>query len=172
MNRRTLRTLTVLSLGTTLALTAAGCATTSPYAAAPMKEAATGVPSGEKLREAQTEGYQLTYYLLDAGEAAAPKTKHLMVFVTTADGKEVSDAAVSYKVTGPGTEEHTVTAYRGKGSTFTYKVGPAEHTAKTIPMAGGYGADVRLREKGNYKIAAKVTIGGKTLADEFGYTAK
>jgi hypothetical protein len=118
------------------------------------------------------EGYQFSYYLLDVGETVAPKTKHLMVFVTTSDGKDVSDAAVTYKLTGPGTEERTVTAYRGKAGTFTYKVGPEQHTAKAISMAGGYGADVQVREKGDYKIATKVTMGATSLTDEFGYTVK
>lgn len=172
MNRKTTRTLTTLSLGTALALAAAGCATTSPYAAAPMTQESTGAPAGEKLREAQVGGYQFTYYLLDAGEAVAPKTKHLMVFLTTSDGKEIPDASVTYRLTGPGTEERTVTAARGKGGTFTYKVGPEQRTAKTVPMAGGYGADVPVREKGDYKIATKVTLGKTSLADEFGYTAK
>lgn len=174
MNQKTIRTLTALSLGTALALTVAGCATTgpSPYATAPMTQESTGAPAGEKLREAQVGGYQFTYYLLDLGEAVAPKTKHLMVFVTTADGKEIPDAAVTYTLTGPGTEERTVTAYRGKGGMFTYKVGPEQHTAKAISMAGGYGADVRLREKGDYKIATKVAIGATSLTEEFAYMVK
>ena len=172
MNTKTLRTVTALSLGAALALTAAGCASMSPYAAAPMKEASTGTPYGEKIREAQAGGYQLTYYLLDLGAAVAPKTKHLMAFVATSEGKDIPDAAVTYRIVGPGTEERTVTAQRMKGGTFTFKVGPEQQTAKTIPMAGGFGADVHLREKGDYKVAATVTIGAASVTDEFGYTVK
>lgn len=172
MNKKTLRTLTTLSLGTALALVAAGCATMSPYTAAPMKQEATGTPTGEKVREAQVGGYQVSYYLLDMGAAVAPKTKHLMVFLTTPDGKEVSDAAVSYKITGPGTEVREVTTYRGNRGEFTYKVYPDQSTLKAISMSGGYGADVQLREKGEYKVATKVTVGAISLADGFGYTVK
>ncbi|MBI5016232.1 MAG: hypothetical protein HZB55_12200 [Deltaproteobacteria bacterium] len=172
MNKKAIRTLTTLSLGAALALTAAGCATVSPYAAAPMKQETTGTPSGDEIRAAQVPGYQLAYYLLDLGADAAPKTKHLMVFVTTSEGKDVADAAVTYTLTGPGTEERTVTASHIKGGTFTYKVGPEKHTAKTVPMAGGYGADVYLREKGDYKIMTKVTVGATSTTDAFAYTVK
>jgi hypothetical protein len=172
MNRKTLGTFAALAAGAALATAVGGCATTSPYAAAPMKQETTGAPAGEKIREAQVQGYRLTYYLLDVGQAAGPRTEHLMVFVTAADGKDVTDAAVSYRLTGPGAQERTVLASCAKGGQFNCRVGPEQHTAKAMSMAGGYGADVEVHEKGDYKITTKVTVGDKGVADEFVYTVR
>ncbi len=124
-------------------------------------------PGGKPLAENKVEGYTLNYYLHDLGErkqmmksmegmemhgmSNSPDiTNHLMVFVKDAQGKLVS-GKIGFVVAGPdGKESKTL----------------------TMGMGGGYGADVSLKQAGEYTIKTKAVIDGKTITDEIKYTVK
>ncbi|MBI5443192.1 MAG: hypothetical protein HY900_18495 [Deltaproteobacteria bacterium] len=128
--------------------------------AAPSK----GMPRmGKKIQEEKAEGYKLEYYLMDMAEMmknmkmsmkdmdmSKMKSHHLMVYITSPDGKPIEDAKVGYLVAGPGGEQKSMAG----------------------AMNGGFGGDVDLKGKGSYKVTTKAVIGGKTLMDDFGYEVK
>lgn len=124
-------------------------------------------PSGQLIAEKKADGYVLNYYLHDMaarnkmmksmegmemhGMSSSPDiTNHLMLFIKDAQGKSVS-GKVGFIVIGPdGKESKTL----------------------TMGMGGGYGADISLKQPGEYRIKTKAVIDGKTIADEFAYTVK
>ncbi|OKY75843.1 MAG: hypothetical protein BM485_05765 [Desulfobulbaceae bacterium DB1] len=121
---------------------------------------------GEKIQESTVEGYHLSYQLIDnlanlaaaqqAGKAAnidlaKVKSHHLMLHITAPDGAQAADGTVGFLVKGPDGVEQTV---------------------MTMPMSGGYGADIELRTPGSYTIKSKAALDGKKLLDQFTYTSK
>ena len=112
----------------------------------------------QAFRRAMVDGYQLAYELIDmkagmAGHAmpAEMKSHHLMVYIVDPQGQPVAHGKVGYLVTGP----------------------DGEQKAMTMPMSGGYGADVDFEPVGTYTVKTKVVApDGKKLMDEFTYEAK
>lgn len=169
MNTKLLHTVT---LGALLTLT------TGPYAAAldhaqmdhskmghGTAAAATTQPASTdvEIRTAVVKGYTLTYTLIDVKKqmAASPtpmthdmskiKSHHLMVNPVAPDRKPVTGGKAGFLVVQPD---------------------KVEVKAMAMLMEGGFGADVDLVAKGDYKITTKISLGDTTLVDEFVYTVK
>jgi hypothetical protein len=115
---------------------------------------------GEDIRQAEVDGYQFLYELIDVRakmegkqgvDLSKLKSHHLMVFITGPDGKPVTDAKVGYMLVGPDGSEQKVMA---------------------MAMAGGFGGDVDFKESGSYEITTKAVFGEKTLMDKFTYEMK
>lgn len=118
---------------------------------------------GEMIHMSTVKGYKLAYHLIDMKEKmkamknmpkmdmSKMKSHHLMVYVTTGDGKMVKADKAGYSVKGPD----------GKKA-----------NAMAMFMTGGHGADVDLVLEGKYKIRTKLVVGDKTLKDSFGYEVK
>jgi hypothetical protein len=115
---------------------------------------------GAGIHKSAVEGHQFTYELIDimakmegqeGVDMSEVKSHHLMVFITGPDGQVMSGAKVGFKVVGP------------DGS---------EQKAMAMAMAGGYGADVDLKDSGAYEISTKAVAGDKTLIDKFSYEVK
>lgn len=125
---------------------------------------------GKHIRMINLSGYTLMYHMLDLSERSemmknmeghsvigmkkgSDVTNHLMVYIQKPDGKIVS-GDVAYLITDP----------NGK-----------DFRTMTMPMYGGYGADVNLKLKGVYTIRTNIRIeGGATtrLNDDFTYQIK
>ncbi len=111
------------------------------------------------IRETMVDGYHLVYKLIDMrkrmeGMENMPpmdNTHHLMVYIHSPNGHMVVDARVGYLVTAPDGE--------------TQK-------AMAMAMAGGYGADINLEEKGAYTISVKALLDDADLRDRFKYEIK
>lgn len=166
MNTKLLHTVT---LGALLTLT------TAPYAAAldhaqmdhskmGHGTAAAAAPiTNVEIRTAVVKGYTLTYTLIDVKKqmAASPtpmthdmskiKSHHLMVNPVAPDRKPVTGGKAGFLVVQPD---------------------KVEVKAMAMLMEGGFGADVDLVVKGDYKITTKISLGDTTLVDEFVYTVK
>ena len=173
MNTKLLHTVT---LGALLALT------TAPYAAAvdhsqmdhskmghgtaaAAQPAGTAQPAAASLdiRKAVVSGYTLTYTLIDVKKqmAASPtpmnhdmskiKSHHLMVNPVGPGGKAVTAGKAGYLVVQPD---------------------KTEVKAMAMFMEGGFGADLDLVLKGDYRITTKIALADVTLVDEFVYTVK
>lgn len=125
-------------------------------------------PRGVLIRETKLDGIALSYRLYSWDERNAMmkgmeghvmagmddsgrSTHHLMVFVTGADGKELSGGKVGFVVAGPD---------------------KAEFKTLTMAMSGGYGADVPLQARGVHTVRIKAVFGDRTLGEEFTYTVK
>lgn len=116
---------------------------------------------GDMIRNTTVDGYGLMYHLIDMkaqmkqmkGMKSMPEmaSHHLMVYITSPQGKPVGHANVGYLVEGTD----------GK-----------KQKAMCMAMSGGFGADVNLTSKGTVKIKAKAVVGGKKIMDEFEYTLK
>lgn len=131
----------------------------APTASAAEKPARLGV----EIRTAAVSGYKLTYNLIDMKQlmqqSATPmthgaeqmKSHHLMVYVAGPDGKPVTTGKAGYLVVQPD---------------------KVEAKAMAMFMQDGFGADVDLVVKGDYKITAKIALANTTLVDEFTYTVK
>ena len=119
--------------------------------------------ASQEIRKAVVQGYTLTYTLIDTKKmmaaSAAPmthdmskiKSHHLMVNPLKADAKPVSEGKAGYLVVQPD---------------------QTKVQAMAMLMEGGFGADIDLVAKGDYKITAKIVVGATTLVDEFVYTVK
>ena len=167
MNTKLLHTVT---LGALLALA------TAPYAAAidhsqmdhskmghGTAAAAEPASTNVEIRTAVVSGYTLTYTLIDVKKqmaaSAAPmthdmtkiKSHHLMVNPVAPDRKPVTGGKAGYLVVQPD---------------------KVKVQAMAMLMEGGFGADLDLLVKGDYKITAKIVLGATTLVDEFVYTVK
>ncbi len=130
-----------------------------------VKEIEAGERPGRLIRQTDAKGYRLSYYLLDRAENAEMEkamahhsvvgmhkghgaTNHLMVYIETADARIL-----------PGDVAFVITGSDGKGI-----------TTMTMGMYGGYGADINLGGKGQYKIRTKINLDrGIRLDDEFPY---
>jgi hypothetical protein len=103
---------------------------------------------GKKIRESTVEGYQFDYRLFDFKERM---TQHIMVYITSPDGRSIEKAKVGFLVEGPGGSKQKKMA---------------------MGMKGAYGADLNLGAKGTYIIKMKAVAEGKKLLDKFTYEVK
>lgn len=146
-----MKMLQTVTLGTLLTL-AAGSAAAQP------------ARHGAEIRKAVVSGYTLTYNLIDMaammqstqmpmthGSDGSMKSHHLMVYLLGPDGKPATNGKVGYLVNQPD---------------------KTDFKTLTMPMEGGFGADIDLVATGDYKITTKIVLGATTLMDEFVYTAK
>lgn len=173
MNTKLLHTVT---LGALLTLTATSNASVMEHGTmdhgsiAGMPAATTAMSAAEKpaiksleIRKVVVKGHTLTYALIDMKQMMAAstmpmshgtgqmKSHHLMVNPVGPDGKSVAAGKVGYLVVQPDkTEIKTMAMW----------------------MDGGFGADVDLIAKGEYKITCKIALADTTLVDEFVYKAK
>ena len=142
------------ALGALLALAVA------PNAAALDQPARHGV----QIRKTVVSGYTLTYNLIDMKSMTQSTTMpmtpssdgkirsyHLMIYLVGPDGKPATSGKVGYLVTQPD---------------------KTDFKTLTMPMEGGFGADIDLVATGEYKITTKIALDGATLLGEFVYTAK
>jgi len=119
---------------------------------------------GTEIRKAQVSGYTLTYSLIDMDQMevtsvmtrttqdpAPQKSNHLMVFVTSPDGRPVAEGKGGFHVTRPNQTETKEIA---------------------VAMNGGFGTDVDLPFRGGYTITTALTLPGVDLVDTFVYTEK
>ncbi len=114
---------------------------------------------GDKIHMSMVEGHHFSYELIDMREKMKDMknmpemkdTHHLMMHIKDAAGQKVDKAKVGYMIQNP------------DGST---------RKKMAMGMAGGFGADVNLGEKGVYKIKTKVVAGEKKLMDAFEYEVK
>ena len=60
----------------------------------------------------------------------------------------------------------------GKAGYLVVQPDKSEVKAMAMLMGDGFGADVDLVAKGDYKITTKIVLGATTLVDEFVYTVK
>ena len=116
-----------------------------------------------EIRTAVVSGYTLTYTLIDMKKmmaaSAAPmthdmskmKSHHLMVNPVAPDRKPATGGKAGFLVVQPD---------------------KTEVKAMAMLMEGGFGADLDLVVKGDYKITTKIVLGDTTLVDEFVYTVK
>ena len=73
---------------------------------------------------------------------------HLMVYILMPNGEKIEKAKVGYLIQGPKKEKQKV---------------------MTMAMREGFGADVRMKDKGTYLIKTKVVLNGKKIIDQFNY---
>jgi len=163
-----------ITLGTMLTLTAAPNAFAADYAqmdhsqmghgsAATAPAAGMPATANKEIRTAVVNGYTLIYTLIDMKQmmAASPtptahgsekmKSHHLMVNPVAPDRKPATGGKAGYLVVQPD---------------------KVEVKAMAMLMEGGFGADVDLLLKGDYKITTKIVLGDTTLVDEFVYAVK
>ncbi len=119
--------------------------------------------TGRLIHESEVDGYVFAYHLIDVKEKLAKMknmpgmeemkniTHHLMVYVTGPDKKPVTSGKAGYFIIGPD----------GK-----------KQKKMCMAMGNGFGADISLKEKGIYKINAKMITGNKALKDSFSYEIK
>jgi hypothetical protein len=103
---------------------------------------------GEKIHNANVEGYQFAYHLVDLKEQ---KLRHLMVYIVGPKGEKIDNAKVGFLVEGPDGSKQKLMA---------------------TGMKGAFGVNVDLNIKGVYKIKMKIITNGKKLFDEFVYEVK
>ncbi len=103
---------------------------------------------GEKIHDANVEGYQFAYHLVDLKEQ---KLRHLMVYIIGPKGEKINQAKVGFLVKGPDGSKQKLLA---------------------AGMKGAFGVNADFNVKGTYKIKMKVVIGGKKIFDEFVYEVK
>ncbi|MHB8834234.1 MAG: hypothetical protein ACYC9Y_00755 [Candidatus Methylomirabilia bacterium] len=164
-----------VTLGTLLTLTAAPHAIAMDHSAMDHSKMGHGAavvtaaaekpaPANQEIRTAVVNGYTLAYTLIDLNQAMAAsatpmthggekmKSHHLMVNPVAPDRKPVAGGKAGYLVVQPD---------------------KTEVKAMAMLMEGGFGADVDLVVKGDYKITAKIVLADNTtLVDEFVYTVK
>jgi hypothetical protein len=159
-----------VTLGALLTLTAAPSAIAADHGATGhgssgvTHAAATPAPQNQEIRTAVVNGYTLTYTLIDMNQMMASssmpmthgagkmKSHHLMVNPVAPDRKPVTGGQAGYLVVQPD---------------------QTKVQAMTMLMEGGFGADIDLVAKGDYKITTKIVLADKTtLVDEFVYTVK
>ena len=165
MNKKLLHTVT---LGTMLILAAAPRAFAMDHSqmghgsTAAMPAAEKPATANQEIRKVVVDGYTLTYTLIDMKQmmaSSAPMTQgaekmkshHLMVNPVAPDRKPVAAGKAGYLVVQPD---------------------QTKVQAMAMLMEGGFGADVDLVAKGDYKFTTKIVLGDTTLVDEFVYTVK
>lgn len=119
---------------------------------------------GVEIRKTVVAGYSVAYNLVDmqemmkgpmakmmTNEGGKMKTHHLMVYAATPEGKPATDGKAGFLVVLPDKIEVKLMA---------------------MQMMDGFGGDVDLVAKGDYKITTKIALADTTLVDEFVYTVK
>lgn len=86
---------------------------------------------GKKIHESTVGGYQFDYRLINLKGRMA---QHIMVYITSSDGRSLEKAKVGFPVQGP------------EGS---------KQKQMAIGMKGAFGADLNLEAKGAYIIKTK-----------------
>ena len=134
----------------------------------PAAASAKAMPEGVVIRESKVQDAVFVYrmYTWDERNAmmkgmeghAMPgmdntgkSTNHLKVFIKGADGKYLSGGKVGFIVTAPD---------------------KSEFKTLTMGMFDGYGADVPLKDKGEYQVKTKAVFGDKTLTEDFTHAVK
>ena len=116
--------------------------------------------TGKKIHTSHKGDYTFDYQLIDMtenikkmknmpGMAKMTGTHHLMVNVTGSD--DLKNAKVGFVITDPDGKKNKVMA---------------------MGMNTGFGADVNMMKKGEYKIKVKFILGEEKLLDEFTYHIK
>jgi len=116
---------------------------------------------GDYIHEAEVGGYRFGYTLIDIKEKMKnmkdipqsqieqmKNTHHLMLYIKNTEGKELAAEKVGFLIIGPDENKQKIMA---------------------LGMNNGYGSDIDLSQKGDYKIKAKAVIGGKSVMDSFLY---
>jgi len=159
-----------VTLGTILAFTSA------PYALAmdhsKMDHSAMGHGStaaapadaaSREIRTAVVNGYTLTYTLID--------TKKMMAASSTPMSHDMSKMKSHHLMVNPVAPDRKPPA-GGKAGYLVVQPDKVEVKAMAMLMEGGFGADLDLLVKGDYKITCKIALGDATLVDEFVYSVK
>jgi hypothetical protein len=140
-----------------------GATAGTPAAATAMPPAAKPAIKSQEIRKAVVNGYTLTYSLIDmkqmmesssmsmSSDMGQMKSHRLMFRAVGPDGKSVATGKVGYLVVQPDKTQVKVMA---------------------MQMEGGFGADIDLIAKGDYKITCKIALADITLVDEFVYKVK
>ena len=170
-----MKMLHTVTLGTILALTAApyalamdhsktdhsamghGSAAATPPAAAPADAASL------EIRTAVVNGYTLTYTLID--------TKKMMAASATPMTHDMSKMKSHHLMVNPVAPDRKPPA-GGKAGYLVVQPDKVEIKAMAMLMEGGFGADLDLLVKGDYRITTKIALADTTLVDEFVYTVK
>ena len=111
---------------------------------------------GTLFHESQRNGYTLSYYLMDmrrggSMDKMADKPHHIMVYITDARGKIVSNARVGIWIKdAKGEDQKSMAMY----------------------MSNGFGTMADMGTKGRYIVSTKVLIGKKKVLDRFHYVVK
>jgi len=158
-----------VTLGTMLSLAAAPYTLAMDHskmghgAMAATSAAEAPAPASPEIRKVVVKGYTLTYTLIDMKQMMAAssmpmahgaekmKSHHLMVNPVAPDRTPLTDGKAGYLLVQPD---------------------KTEVKALAMLMEGGFGADIDLVAKGDYKITTKIVLGDTTLVDEFVYTVK
>lgn len=120
-------------------------------------------PQPAEFRKVVVSGYTLTYSLIDMKQTMAASSTPM----SHGEGKMKSHHLMVYPV-------RTGAAPVGGGKAGYLVVQPDKTEVKAMAMfmEGGFGADVDLVAKGDYKITTKIVLGDATLVDEFVHTVK
>ncbi len=114
---------------------------------------------GMMIHSSMVDGYHLSYELIDMmakmkGMKNMPEMKathHLMMFIKSHGGEEVKSGTVGFLIENPdGTKQKKM----------------------AMGMGAGYGADVELRQAGNYTITVKALASSDKIVDKFTYEIK
>jgi len=132
-------------------------AATATPAAAPADAAS------REIRTAVVNGYTLTYTLID--------TKKMMAASSTPMTHDMSKMKSHHLMVNPVAPDRTPPA-GGKAGYLVVQPDKVEVKAMAMLMEGGFGADLDLVVKGDYKITTKIALADTTLVDEFVYTVK
>ncbi len=161
--------LNTVTLGALLTLAAAPCAFAMDHskmghgAMAPTPAAEAPTPANTEIRTAVVKGYTLTYTLIDM--------KKMMAASPTPMTHDMSKMKSHHLMVNPVAPDRTPPT-GGKAGYLVVQPDKTEVKAMTMLMDGGFGADVDLVAKGDYKITTKIVLGDTTLVDEFVYTVK
>jgi hypothetical protein len=122
-------------------------------------------PAGKspEIRKAVVKGYTLTYTLIDM--------KQLMAASSAPMAHDMSKMKSHHLMVNPVGPDGTAVA-SGKAGFLVVQPDKTEVKAMAMLMEGGFGADLDLLAKGDYKITCKITFGDTTLVDEFLYPVK
>ena len=131
--------------------------------AAALPGAAPADAASREIRTAVVNGYTLTYTLID--------TKKLMAAAATPMTHDMSKMKSHHLRVNPVAPDRKPPA-GGKAGYLVVQPDKTEIKALAMLMEGGFGADVDLVAKGDYRITTKIALGDTTLVDEFVYTVK
>ena len=119
--------------------------------------------ASREIRTAVVNGYTLTYTLID--------TKKMMAASAAPMTHDMSKMKSHHLMVNPVAPDRTPPT-GGKAGFLVVQPDKVEVKAMAMLMEGGFGADLDLLVKGDYKITTKIVLGDTTLVDEFVYTVK
>jgi len=129
-------------------------------------EAAAAAPAdaaSRQIRTAVVSGYTLTYTLID--------TKKMMAASATPMTHDMSKIKSHHLMVNPVAPDRKPPV-GGKAGFLVVQPDKIEVKAMAMLMEGGFGADLDLSVKGDYKITTKIVLADTTLVDEFVYPVK